>query len=390
MAKFEAVPVTEGGQRYFGYYDIQPFNGRQTHLLVLTPPFIDREPRAEDVLEIGLVELATRKYERLAETRAWNFQQGCFLHWHPAAPNDVILYNDRIDGRFVCVELNIQSGKSGHLPRAISAIDRAGKVATSLNFARLAVTRPGYGYEGLPDPFGEQLAPEDDGIWIMDLATGKHHLAFSYAQAVARHHTPAEVTGVKSWFNHNVISDDGARSTVLHRFVPPGAKSWHTTLFTVPTDGSQDVRKVIDSGMVSHFDWYQSSRILAWARHDGDPTARFWLADDTEGGRPAEIVAKEEWTRDGHCSYSSDYQWILNDSYPGGESRAQQLWLYRPADGTMVDLGAFPHEGPRTPVSIRCDLHPRFSRDDTMICFDSTHSGQRMTYVMDVSAVTKA
>ena len=34
----------------------------------------------------------------------------------------------------------------------------------------------------------------------------------------------------------------------------------------------------------------------------------------------------------------------------------------------------------------RCDLHPSFSADGKIICFDSIHEGYRGIYNMDVSA----
>lgn len=387
----EAVAVTSGGPHYFGYYDIQPFNGRQTHLLVLTPPFQDREPAPDDVCEIGLVELATRKYERLTETRAWNFQQGCFIHWHPQAPDDRILYNDRIGDRFVCCDLNIQTGARRVLPRPVSAIDRTGQRATSLSFARLAVTRPGYGYVGLPDAWGDDPAPEQEGVWVMDLATGDHLLAVSLAQLAELYPDREAVEGQMSWFNHNVISDDGRRFIFLHRFRPnvtPPPRSWTTGLFTADMADGGNLRHVTGYGLVSHFDWYRSEAVLVFANHGGGDQNRFWLVPDGEG--EASTVAEDEWQTDGHCSYSSDYRWILNDTYPMGERREQSLRLHCPEDGRHVPLGAYAHLGPRDPVAIRCDLHPRFSRDDTLVCFDSTHEGVRQVYVMEVGEITKS
>jgi len=38
---------------------------------------------------------------------------------------------------------------------------------------------------------------------------------------------------------------------------------------------------------------------------------------------------------------------------------------------------------------MRCDLHPRWSRQGTQVCFDSVHEGPRQMYVCDVSAVVQ-
>ncbi|TSA45654.1 hypothetical protein D4R51_01410 [bacterium] len=38
---------------------------------------------------------------------------------------------------------------------------------------------------------------------------------------------------------------------------------------------------------------------------------------------------------------------------------------------------------------LRADLHPRWNRDGTEICFDSVHDGSRQVYVVDVGAIIK-
>lgn len=383
--RFEAVPVTSGGHHFFGYYDIQPFCGNGTRLLALHPPFADREPTRADTCLIGVVELRSGEFLPVAETRAWNFQQGCFAHWHPKAPNHVILYNDRIGDRFVCVELNLASGTRRVLPRPISAIDRDGERAVSLNFNRLAVTRPGYGYSGLPDPFETELHPEDDGLYAMDLETGDTELIVSLAEIAGQYDGPGDISGSKMWFNHTVISDDCRRTTFLSRVIPPGERSWTTSLWTVGLDGGE-LRRLFGYGLVSHFDWYRSEALLAYARHGDDPTPHFWYQAD--GGEDCYTIEKERWTRDGHCCYSHDYRWILNDTYPSGEAREQVLMLYHVAERELIEVGRFAapaqYQGP-----LRCDLHPRFNRDDTLVCFDSAHTGTRQMYVMDVAGVTK-
>lgn len=401
MSEFTAVAVTPADGHYFcGYYDLQPWNGDQTRLLVLHPPFADREPTGADACEIGVVHSATGRYEPVAETRAWNFQQGCFVHWHPRSPLDTILYNDRIGDRFVCVELNLTSGARRVLPRPIAALDKSGRWATSLNFNRLAVRRPGYGYSGLPDPFGDQMQPDEDGVYVMDLATGDHFLAVSLAQIAALYPDQPRIAGRPMWFNHTVFSDDGARFVFLSRWIPAGWDRWTTAMWAVNTADGGNLRQIYPYGVVSHFDWYRSEAILAYAQYPGAAGGlalavegdrggnepRFWVVPDGEG--KAYQVLPDTWTIDGHCCYTSDYRWILNDTYPDKVTREQRLMLYHRDEDRLVQLGAF-RAGDQFIGPIRCDLHASLSRDDRMICFDSTHEGYRRVYVMEVGEVTK-
>ena len=41
------------------------------------------------------------------------------------------------------------------------------------------------------------------------------------------------------------------------------------------------------------------------------------------------------------------------------------------------------------PPELRCDLHPRWSRGNTMVCFDSTHELSRQIYVVDVKELVE-
>ena len=54
-----------------------------------------------------------------------------------------------------------------------------------------------------------------------------------------------------------------------------------------------------------------------------------------------------------------------------------------------MDIGRFfaPRE---LDGEIRCDLHPRWSRDGTQVCLDSVHEGTRQMYVVEVRDIVGA
>ena len=77
--------------------------------------------------------------------------------------------------------------------------------------------------------------------------------------------------------------------------------------------------------MVSHFDWKDDTTILAWARTKKDGN-KFYTVDVLTG--ETKVVGADVLTQDGHCSYSPDRKWILNDTYPD-KDRMQTLMLFR-------------------------------------------------------------
>ena len=92
-------------------------------------------------------------------------------------------------------------------------------------------------------------------------------------------------------------------------------------------------------------------------------------------------------SRDGHCSFTRDGAWLLNDEYPD-ENNLRALLLWNMAEERLVVLGRF-LSPPFFQDQIRCDLHPRWSRDERHISFDSIHEGSRQIYLVDVSEVVQ-
>lgn len=373
--------VTTGPRvHFFGYYDKFPWDLSGRNLLGLETTFMDRPPGPDDVAIVGMADLEEdNRWQPLAETRAWNWQQGAMLRWLPTAPDRLIIYNDCEEGRFISVILDVHTGKRRTLPMPVYTVSRDGKSAMTLNFARVHRTRPGYGYTGPSDPYEEQLCPDGDGIYRMDLITGAHRLIVSLAQIVGIRHDPS-MDGAEHWFNHLLFNKDDTRFLFLHRRRRPEG-GWWTRLFTANPDGSE-LFCVADHGMVSHFDWRNPHQILAWARQRGIGDRYFLFTDRTDED---EVIGEEVLTCDGHCSYSPDGRWILTDTYPDGE-RMRTLLVYCPEENRRVDLGRF-HSSELFEGEIRCDLHPRWSRDGRQVCFDSIHEGARQIYVMDVAEI---
>jgi hypothetical protein len=375
-----ATPRTRN--HFFGYYDKFPWDKAGRYLLALGTSFIDRPPMPEDVAAISMVDLADGGKEiPLDETLAWNWQQGTHLQWLGTVPDRLIIYNMRDGDRYIGMIRDVFTGETRKLPRPIYAVIRDGTQAVTLNFSRVHRHRPGYGYNGVPDAWENDPHPAEDGIYWMDLATGDNRLIISLDQIVQIGHDDT-MDGGSHWFNHLQFNHDGSRFIFLHRW--KYGPSWRTRLFTAAPDGSS-IYCVSDHEMTSHFDWRSSTQILAWARRHGIGDRYFIFTDQTD---KLEVMGEGILTTDGHCSYSPDGRWVLTDTYPDKEHK-RTLLLYRPDDQRRVDIGRF-YAPPELAGEIRCDLHPRWNRDGTQVCFDSAHEGDRQMYTIDVSAITKA
>ena len=376
-------PVTSGPKHhFFGYYDKLQFDPTGTKMLCLEVDFMDRPPGPDDAAGICVVDMANgNRLERVAETTAWCWQQGCMLQWLPSAPDRKIIFNVRLDDRYGSCVMDVETGEKRVYDRPVYCVSHDGRFAMSANFSRIAVTRPGYGYVGFPDPWHDEDMPADDGICRLDLETGESRLIVPLARIAEFDNDPP---GLKRYFNHLLIAPDSRRFIFLYRTIVDsmGGLGRKTRFFTANVDGG-DICCLNDQDMTSHFIWRDPDTILAWARRfeEGD---HYYLFKDRTG--EYEAMSPDILTCDGHMSYRPQADWFVSDTYPGREDSKRELFIFHPETETRVSLGRY-FADPKYAGEIRCDLHPRWSPDGRLITFDSLHEGTRQVYAVDVSGI---
>ena len=381
----EVRQITHGPKHhFFGYYGILPWDATGRYLVCLESDFGDRLVEAGNVATIVLIDLEKGTLKPVGETSSWNFQQGALIHWLGTAPDRKIIYNDQVDGALKSVVLDVFSAEKRVLPRAIAAASHNGKWAASINYARLRTTRPGYGYAGVDDPFADEMHPKEDGLYLMDVETGVVKLITSMDQVFALEPAPEPYRGNKMWFNHVVFSRDDKRLFFLARYRPTAPGPLITAAFTVNTDGT-GLRCVLPySWGASHFDWLDGKHMAVTSQFKGQRGK--WLHVFFEDGAALEtyeVLAPEVLPRDGHCHFSYDGKWMLTDSYPIGKERMRHFYIMDLASRKAALMAAF-HEPKRFNGEWRCDLHPRWSKDGTQVCIDSTQDDSRQVYILDL------
>jgi hypothetical protein len=353
---------------FFGYYGITPWNQSGKYLISLESAFQDHLPRPDEAAAIGLVDAATGAFNKVAETRAWNFQQGAMMHWDPSSPETGILFNERRGEDIISVALDVRSGQRRELPRAISAVSHNGRWALSLTYGRLARLRPVVGYVGARDPNPANPAPDSDGIFRTDLASGKTRLIVPIAEVYARLlQAHPEIKPRHMWFNHVLFNRNDTRFLFFARVwsVPEEEKKQlESAMFTANVDGSE-LRQVIPFGRISHYDWLDDRRILAtFQMKKGEE--KYYLFTDGQGDYRS---FGDDFFRGGHPTFSPDGNWIATDA-GDGKKKEKLLILYSMKTGEGQVLGSFPMREYMS-GDLRCDLHPRWNRAGNAICFDA-------------------
>jgi hypothetical protein len=367
---------------FVGYYGITPWNGSQSRLFCLEADFGDRLVRAGDRASICLIDPANRSLTRVAQTSAWNLQQGAMLHWLPSAADRELIFNDRIDGRLVSVIFDIESGKRRVIDRPIAALSHDSRVAIGVNFDRLRAIRPVTGYAGgdAKEPLVNR--PTDDGLFAIDMISGKSRLLVSVDACARLLAPPEQLDDQALWLEHPMFSRDGARVFFIARGFDPATKQIVSVPLIIASDGTR-LRPLMPTWVAdgaSHFDWMDDRRVVITRRDEGK-----WrhLLIDTDGIEPMKPLAPDVLTRDGHCTFSSDGRWMITDTYPDSHRR-QHLFVMDVKTGKAARLASF-YSPPEYRGDWRSDLHPRWDRDSRRVCIDSTHEGIRQVYVIELT-----
>jgi hypothetical protein len=362
---------------FFGYYDKSPWSYDERFYL-----FHIWDEKEREKVKIGVYDFKDNDLIVLDETKAFNFQQGAMLRWLNMNSYNVI-YNTVVDGYLVSKIKDVITGKEKIVPMPIQTVNILGREALTLNYKRLHKLRPEYGYKVNVLNFSEEMSYDEDGIWRIDLNTGKSELIISLSDLITYKHRK-EMDKSQHKINHIMYSPSGKRFVFMHRWI--GQYGKFSRLYTADVDGT-DLYLLADDRMVSHYTWYDDEHVLAYARKEPIGDKYFLFKDKTTEFRIIGDGVLDIYG-DGHPSYSPDKRWIITDTYPD-KARMRYLVLYDTyTDKTMI-LGKF-FAPWKFNGYYRCDLHPRWSPSGTKISIDSAHEGVRGSYIIDISQIIES
>lgn len=401
---------------FFGYYNKTPWD-RSGRLVLAQRTALMTAPLVPSlVAEIGYFDLHDGDhFHRLAETTAWNWQMGSQLQWLDGAAGRQLIFNRRSGDAaarypgFGATIVDADSGEQRHLPLPVYVVAPNSRYALCVDYRRLYVTHETIGYAESGAPFKLPLAPQDDGIHWMDLATGCSQLALSY-RALREFHPRASMRRAIHWVSHIEINPASSRVLLLHRWTErvKDETCFLHRLITMNPDGS-DLRLLecsdhplpqlaadFDPNAVGTFDyeeseyqishplWVDDGTIVVWSPHRG--RIHYHLYQDRPGGTVS-VLGDGVLVENGHMSFSpANRRWMLSDTYPDARTNERMLFLYDTETGQRHDIGSF-YADPALGKENRCDLHPRWSRDGRQVCIDSVHESARQMYVIDLSAL---
>ncbi len=358
---------------YIGHVQNIPWNRSGRYILALRFDVQDRMPKPHESADVVLIDTQNRYRVRVVEqTRAWNLQQGTMCYWNPDDPENQFFFNDRDPDtdRVFCVLFDITQGKHGRrvreyryddTPFGNGGVAQNGGFFLGINYGRLARLRPVTGYPRAYDWTVGEKHPGNDGIFKVDVQSGKKELLVSFQQMrdslTARH---PDVEEKELFINHTLWNRDGDRVYFYVRgdFAIRGKR--FNVPMTINADGSGlEEQRVFIGG---HPEWEFGHRMI------GAIDDRMVLYD-MDRQRVVETVGTPAIfpKPGGDNALSPDGKWIVS----GYSRKSQNTYvIYRRTDGAWIRTPSF-YQPEKYRDEIRNDPSPCWNRESSKILFPS-------------------
>lgn len=366
--KTTKVVSSEKCESFFGYYDKSPINQSNTHILFQEVEEISTSqlPDPTKAVNIVLFDIVAKKYQSIATSTAYNWQQGTKLQW---LSDTKFIYNDFDGNNYISNIFNIESSSFTTIDHPVYDCFKD-QFALSLDFNRLNILDKGYGYKNINT---ELINNIEDGIFYIDLIKNYSRLIISIENIINLCYKN-NMEGATHTFNHIMISPDGNKFIFIHRWYQNCVR--YDSLILSNIEGTE-IKVLADNDMVSHCCWINNENIVGYLKDPGYGNSFYKI--NIVSGNIELFSDKLKSFSDGHPSFHGNK--MLFDSYPD-RSRMQHLFVYDFETDEVEKIGVF-----LSPLKYfgesRCDLHPKWSNDGKKIFIDSVHNGIRKLFMVD-------
>jgi hypothetical protein len=290
------------------------------------------------------------------------------FYWNPLKPETQFFFNDRDvkTGKVFTVLYDIEKKKRVHeykfddTPIGNGGVAADGSAFLAINYGRLARLRLVTGYPEALDWSKDEIAPENDGIFIVDIKTGKKRLLVSYRQL------EKELKKRKPKLDHFFVRG-GWSKTMRNK----GDKV--NTPCSINADGTG--LTLHEQFIGGHPEWDEGNILIG---REGDKQVLYDMEKEKIVGQigTPEMFPKPE----GDISLSPGGDWFVNGY---GNKNKNYYAVYRRSDGAFVrskgiDKGAYSGD-------IRIDGAPRWNRtNDAILIPGLAENKTRQMFILHV------
>lgn len=357
---------------YIGQCQTIPWNATGQYILGLEIDTIDRMPKPEEAATLFVIDTHDgNKMIRLDKTNAWNPQQGTMYYWNPLAPETQFFFND-IDvktGEVFTAVYDIEKNKRvreyryADTPIGNGGVAADGSAWLGLNYGRLARLRFVTGYPAAVDWSKDEVAPENDGIFIVDIETGDKRLLVSYRQLedkLKERNPDLKHSGL--FINHTLWNRDANRVYFFVRAGWDGNPGERINMpFTIHADGTG--LTLHETHIGGHPEWDLGNILIGIRNNEGNKKDEQILYNVDAKQIIGQIGNPEMFPKpEGDISLSPNGDWFVNGY---SESSKNYYAVYRRSDGAFsrsegIDKGSYSGD-------IRIDPAPRWNRTNDAI-----------------------
>lgn len=366
--------ITSGSKHtffgYIGHVQTIPWNQSERYILALQSTFQDHLPGKGEPADIVLIDTQNDyAIEVIEQTQGWNPQQGTMFYWNPEQPDTQFFFNDRDarTGKIFTVLYDIGKRKRIHEyhfdsnPVGNSGVAQNGGAFAAINYARMARWRPVTGYKDAFDWTIGDLHPSDDGIFIVDTASGEDRLLVSFEQmATEIHKTEPHIDHLALFINHTLWNREGSK---LFFFARAGWRKnrEHPRVnapFVINADGTGLTR--LQHFFGGHPEWDYGNRMI------GAMNGRQVIYDVDRQLVVGQLGTKEIFPDpEGDVALAPDGDWFVNGHKD--KDQAKNFYnFYRRSDGRHIRSEGF-NIGQWLSGDLRQDPSPAWNRSGTAI-----------------------
>jgi hypothetical protein len=359
----DVTQLTHGPKHHFfgyiGHVKNTPWNGTGRYMAVLRVAFQDHMPAPHEAADVALIDTAKNNaVTAIDQSRGWNPQQGTMFYWNPKAADTQLIFNDRDlkTNRIFTVLYDISKRKRikeyryDDTPFGNSGVAQKGVFFLGINYGRMARLRPVTGYPGAYDWNPHTPAPGNDGIFLVEIDSGKKRLLVSFQQ-LAEVIAPKrpDVANKHLFINHTLWNRDDNR---IYFYVRGdfGKQDRINVPFTIHPDGSNLTMHTQFIG--GHPEWEYGSRVI------GDVGGKQVIYDVDKKQLVDQIGTSEILpSPGGDIALSPDGKWFVNGFLKGREN----FYVFiRRGDGTHLRTRGLPVD--HWSGDLRCDPAPCWNR----------------------------
>ncbi len=352
---------------YVGYYDKDPVNTKTKKILCHKVSKDYSNLSEPPYAKIGLMTIEDNSFEELTSTRAVNWQLASRAQW---LDENTIIYND-IDKDTQCsIKFDVVAKeKIIQYKRPFWDISHDKKYGASLNFSRIKLHRPGYGYAG------KNIDDMKEILNIFSLENDSLIYSISLTGILEMVNFKDKIND-NIYLNHIVWSPCGKKLITIFHFIDKITKKRvvNPVLIDLKT---KKIDLLHNNGNFSHHTFVDENRILAYLKINDDYCFGVWSKDI--GWKK---IKKSMPTQDGHPTYIKTIDKVVVDNYPN-RLGIMSLYLGSLNQNEKLEKIASIINDPQYKGAIRCDLHPRVSLKNDIITCDLPQKNTRKILIIE-------